>query len=314
MAKNYNKNRSSSSSSTYVFKTTQTTLHSNEHLLTAFFITILIHSLIIFGISFSVPSPKKPQSNQSLDIVLVKTKAEQAPEEADYLAQADQQGGGELKEKAKPTSQNPGVIANEGNALVNKPETTVQAVTQVIEKKSILSTTRPSKKKAQKLLKKKKPVPKKPNRLLADSIAELQQQIVDKEAMLDKQTKLYAKSPKATYITASTRRTQDAMYLFAWTKKIERIGNLNYPDKARRDKLEGQLILSVSIATDGNIISIHVNKSSGHKILDDAAKRIVQLAAPFAAVPKDVLQGNNRLVITRTWQFSQTSGKNFSYK
>ncbi|MDX2503919.1 MAG: energy transducer TonB, partial [Gammaproteobacteria bacterium] len=47
---------------------------------------------------------------------------------------------------------------------------------------------------------------------------------------------------------------------------------------------------------------------------DDAAKRIVELAAPYAAVPKDVLQGNNRLVITRTWQFTHNSGKAFSHK
>ena len=134
------------------------------------------------------------------------------------------------------------------------------------------------------------------------------------EAELDEQNKMYAKRPKATYITASTRRTPDAMYLKAWTKKIERIGNLNYPDKARRDMLEGQLILTVSLSTDGDIIDIRISKSSGHKLLDDSAKRIVELAAPFAPVPKEVLQGNNRLVITRTWQFSHTAGKSFSYK
>ncbi|MCU7939293.1 MAG: energy transducer TonB [gamma proteobacterium symbiont of Bathyaustriella thionipta] len=289
-------------------------LHSNEHLITAFFITVLLHSTIIFGISFGIPSPKKAQTNQTLDIVLVKTKAEKAPEDPDFLAQADQKGGGELKDKAKPTSKNPGETPSEGNALQNKPKTTPLPVPEVVEKKSILSTPKPSKIKAQKLVRKKPPKPKKSPDLLSDSIAELQQQIIDKEAMLDKQTKLYAKSPKATYITASTRRATDAMYLLSWTKKIERIGNLNYPDKARRDKLEGQLILAVTIAPEGHILNIRISKSSGHKVLDDAAKRIVELAAPYAAVPKEVLQGNNRLVITRTWQFSHSSGTRFSYK
>lgn len=313
MAKNTNKNPSVNNTLPYP-GVSHSSLHSNEHLITAFFITVLVHSFIIFGISFGIPSPAKPKTNQTLDIVLVKTEAEKAPEDPDFLAQADQKGGGELKEKAKPTSKNPGEIPNEGNALQNKPKTALEPVPEVIEKKSILSTPKPSKIKAKKLVRKKKPKPKISPDLLANSIAELQQQIVDKEAMYDEQTKLYAKSPKATYITASTRRTQDAMYLLSWTKKIERIGNLNYPDKARRDKLEGQLILSVSIAADGHLISIHINKSSGHKILDDAAKRIVELAAPYAAVPKDVLQGNNRLVITRTWQFTHNSGKSFSYK
>ncbi len=291
-----------------------TTIHNNESLLTAFFITVLVHSAIIFGITFTVPDPKKPHTNQTLDIVLVKTEAEKPPENPDYLAQADQLGGGNIKEKAKPTSKNPGDTPSEGNALQDKPEVAPTPAAKVIKKKSILSTPKPSKQKAQKLIKKKKPVPKKSPELVADYMADLQKQIVDMEAELDAQNKMYARRPKATYITASTRRTPDAMYLKAWTKKIERIGNLNYPDKARRDKLQGQLILTVSLSPDGYIINILISKSSGHKILDDAAKRIVELAAPFAVVPKNVLQGNNRLVITRTWQFTHNASKKFSHK
>ncbi len=289
-------------------------LHSNESLVTALLITLLFHGMVIFGISFTIPKPSKQVASQTLDIVLVKTKAKIPPEEPDYLAQADQMGGGQLKEKAKPTSKNPGQTPTEGNSLKNKPKTTLENRPKVVDKKSILSTKKKSKTKAHKLVKKKTPVVKKSSKMLSESISELQQKIIDKEAMLDKQTRLYAKRPKATYITASTRRAQDAMYLFAWTKKIERFGNLNYPDQARREKLEGQLVLSVSIAPNGHIISIRIRKSSGHKLLDDAAKRIVKLAAPYAAVPKDVLQGNTRLVITRTWQFSHNSGKSFSYK
>lgn len=288
--------------------------HSNETLITAFFITLLVHSAIIFGITFSLPSPPKPGTHQTLDIVLVKTEAEKPPENPDFLAQADQMGGGNLKDKARPTSTNPGETPSEGNALENRPELAPAPVPEIQTDKSILSTPKPSEHKAKKLIKKKTPVPKKAPVIVADYIADLQQQIVDMEAELDEQTKMYAKRPKATYITASTRRTPDAMYLKSWTKKIERIGNLNYPDKARRGKLEGQLILSVALSPDGYIIDIHVGTSSGHKILDDAAIRIVKLAAPFAAIPKDVLQGNNRLVITRTWQFSHSSGKGFSYK
>ena len=289
-------------------------LHNNESLYTAFILTVLVHSAIIFGITFTAHDPNKLKSKQTLDIVLVKTQAEKPPEDPDFLAQADQVGGGNVKEKAKPTSKNPGEKPSKGNALENKPKAAPRPVPRRVEKKSILSTPKPSKKKARKLIKKKKPVPQKSPDLIADYVADLQQQIVDVEAELDEQNKLYAKRPKARFITASTQRTPDALYLDAWTKKIEKFGNLNYPDKARRNKLEGQLILSVALSPDGHIIDVIIRKSSGHKILDDAAKRIVELAAPFAAVPKDVLQGNNRLVITRTWQFSHSSGKRFSYK
>ncbi len=292
----------------------QSHLSTNESLITAFFITVLVHSSIIFGITFTIPAPQKSKLSQTLDIVLVKTESEKPPEEPDYLAQADQMGGGNLKEKAKPTSKNPGETPTQGNALQNKPKTAPIPEAQQTPKKSILSTPKPSQTKAPKLVKKKKPKPKKTAKVMTTSLSEIQQKIVDMEAMLDQQTKRYAKSPKATYITASTRRTADAMYLFAWTKKIERIGNLNYPDQARKDKLEGQLTLSVTIAPDGHLINTRIRKSSGHKVLDDAAKRIVELAAPFAALPKEVLQGNNRVVITRTWQFTRNAGRNFSHK
>lgn len=289
-------------------------IQSNDALLTAFFMTVLIHSIIIFGVSFTISPDKKYSANQTLDIVLVKTKAEKAPENPDFLAQADQQGGGNVKEKSKPTSKNPGETPTQGNALQNKPKAAPIPKPEIIEKKSVLSTPKPAKKKAPRLIKKKKPKPKKKPLILNDYITDLQQQIIEMEAELDKKNKMYAKRPKATYITASTKHTPDAMYLKSWTKKIERIGNLNYPSQARKKKLEGQLILVVALSPDGHIINIRISHSSGHKLLDNAAKRIVKLAAPFAAVPKEVLRGNNRLVITRTWQFSHNSGKSFSYK
>jgi len=292
----------------------QSRTQHNEILLTAFFITVLVHAAIIFGVSFHMPDPPKPRTSQTLDIVLVKTRAEKAPENPDFLAQADQIGGGNVKDKTRPTSKNPGETPSEGNFVKDKPSVAPAPEPIKPKKKSILSVNKPAKKKAPKLVKKKKPLPKNKPDLVADYVADLQKQIVDMEAELDEQQKMYAKRPKATYITASTRRTPDAMYLKAWTKKIERIGNLNYPDEARRQKLEGQLILTVALSPDGNIINVKISKSSGHKVLDDAARRIVELAAPFAKVPEDVLQGNNRLVITRTWQFSHGSGNRFSYK
>jgi len=284
------------------------------NLLTAFVIALIIHNAIIFGVTFTAPPIKKSSANQTLDIVLVNTRAEKAPENPDFLAQADQIGGGNVKEKAKPTSKNPGKTPTQGNSLVNKPKVAPKAVPKVIKKKPILSTKKPAKKKAPKLIKKKKNKPKNKPVVVADYMADLQKQIIEIEAELDEKNKMYAKRPKATYITASTQRTPDAMYLKHWTKKIEKVGNLNYPAQARKNKLQGQLILVVALSPDGHIISIRISRSSGHKILDNAAKKIVQLAAPFAIVPKDVLRGNSRLVITRTWQFTHNSGKSFSYK
>jgi len=283
-------------------------------LLTAFVIALTIHNAIIFGVSFNIPPIKKHSANQTLDIVLVKTKAEKTPENPDFLAQADQAGGGNVKEKSKPTSKNPGAVPTQGNSLENRPKSAPKPVPVITEKKPVLSATKSTAKKAPKLQKKKKPRPKKKTVLINDYMADLQKQIIEIEAELDEKNKMYAKRPKATYITASTQRTPDALYLKSWTKKIERIGNLNYPAQARKEKLEGQLVLIVAISPDGDIINIRISRSSGHKTLDEAARKIVQLAAPFAPVPSSVLRGNNRLVITRTWQFSHNSGKSFSYQ
>ena len=179
MIKNRKKRTQAHNSFAYKRVSKHSTFQQNESLLTAFVITVLVHSIIIFGITFTLPTPKMNNSHQTLDIVLVKTEAEKAPEDPDFLAQADQVGGGNLKEKAKPTSKNPGEKPNEGNALENRPEVAPTPVAQVIEKKSILSTPKPSKQKAQKLIKKKTPVPKKSPVIVADYIADLQQQIVE---------------------------------------------------------------------------------------------------------------------------------------
>lgn len=103
-------------------------------------------------------------------------------------------------------------------------------------------------------------------------------------------------------------RTQEyrfATYVEAWRQKVEKIGNLNYPEAAKEQKLYGKLQLSVDIRADGSIDKIQVTRSSGHKILDDAAKRIVELAAPYAAFPEDIRKEYDIIGITRTWTFTK---------
>jgi protein TonB len=105
------------------------------------------------------------------------------------------------------------------------------------------------------------------------------------------------------FINARTREFKYAAYMDAWRAKVERVGNLNYPDEARRQKLSGSLLLDVSVNPDGTVNEIQLRRSSGHKVLDDAAIRIVRLAAPFPPFPKDIEQEVDILHIERTWQF-----------
>ena len=104
-------------------------------------------------------------------------------------------------------------------------------------------------------------------------------------------------------INASTQEYQYAAYLEAWRSKVEKIGNLNYPDEAKRNKLHGNLLMHVAVRADGSVEQIRVVRSSGHRLLDDAAVRIVRLSAPFAPFPPEIRKNVDVLDITRTWQF-----------
>ena len=119
---------------------------------------------------------------------------------------------------------------------------------------------------------------------------------------LDRQAQAYAKRPKRKFISANTREYAFANYMAAWVARVERVGNLNYPDEARRRNLEGSLVLTVAINKDGSLERIDIIKPSGHQVLDDAAQRIVELSAPFPPVPKSE-EEIDILHITRTWQF-----------
>ena len=124
-------------------------------------------------------------------------------------------------------------------------------------------------------------------------------------AEIDRVWQEYQQRPKHKYLNARTREYKYAAYMKAWEAKVERIGNLNYPEEARRRSLSGQLRLDVALNADGSIHTITVRRSSGHAVLDDAARRIVQLAAPFAPFPGNIREETDILHITRTWRFNE---------
>ena len=117
-----------------------------------------------------------------------------------------------------------------------------------------------------------------------------------------------ARYPSKRRIDARTKAHDAAEYMRQWVEKVERIGNLNYPEEARRRGLSGSLILEATLRPDGSLVSVRILDSSRHPVLDQAAMRIVHIAAPFAPVPPSVLAGNDLLVITRTWEFIHDKG------
>jgi protein TonB len=125
------------------------------------------------------------------------------------------------------------------------------------------------------------------------------------EALISKQQDEYQKRPKRKFIGGRTKEYRYALYVESWRQKVEKVGNLNYPEAAKNLKLYGQLQLTVSIKADGSIESIEINRSSGHKVLDAAAIHIVEMGAPYARFPDDIRKEIDVLSITRTWTFTK---------
>jgi len=133
--------------------------------------------------------------------------------------------------------------------------------------------------------------------LLSQQISEVSESIYMNRSLAMLDTKIvYAKDVK-------NNRLVVAAYEQAWQEKVEQHGNRNFPEEARRQKLSGSLVLAVGIQPDGRVYSVQVLQSSGQAVLDNAARHIVDLAAPFAPLPREIRQEVEVLVITRTWRF-----------
>ncbi len=260
--------------------------------------SLLLHGVLVLGITFQFakPQPGLP----TLDVALVNVANQEAPDKADFLAQANNRGGGQSDRAARPSQLFSGTLPRPDPGLAAQPMQHTAPPPRTATPARMVTTTgdsafRVASDTAQTEVDPQHPTPTK---------AELQRQqaIAQLAAELRRKKVDYAKRPKVKYLTASTREYAYAAYMRGWSDRVERIGNLNYPEEARRRGLHGNVLLTVTLDLDGGIKSIDVIQSSGHQILDNAAKRIVRLAAPFPPAPR-VGDQVDQLNITRTWQF-----------
>ncbi|WEN16283.1 TonB family protein [Rhodanobacter sp. AS-Z3] len=262
-----------------------------------FLFSLLLHGVLLLGITFHFvkPSPSLP----TLDVTLVNVANRQAPDKADFLAQANNTGGGQSDRAARPSElfsgaipkPDPGIAAQPVDSSTPQPREATPTRMVTTSGASDFQVTSDT---AQQQI---DPQP-------TPTAAELKrrQAIAQLAAELRKKKVDYAKRPKVKYLTASTREYAYAAYMRGWSDRVERVGNLNYPEEARRRGLHGDVLLTVVLNLDGSIKKIEVIQSSGQKILDDAAERIVRLAAPFPPAPT-AGERIDELNITRTWRF-----------
>lgn len=267
------------------------------------FIAALLHVVLILGLGFTLADPS--QISKTLEITLSTFKSEEKPKDADFLAQENQQGSGPLEHKAAPKTTEQALFQDTQVKKVTPPATPEPPpAVKPQTPKAAIATRTPQPQKTPVKREETKPTPTPRPAPVFDS-AQLSSEIASLEAELAMEVQQYAKRPKIHRLNAaSTMRDKGAWYKDEWRKKVERIGNLNYPDEARRKQIYGSLRLLVSINRDGTLYEVQVLESSGQPLLDQAALRIVRLAAPFAPFTGD-LANIDRLEIIRTWRFER---------
>ena len=273
-----------------------------ERLSATLALSLVAFGVLILGVGFARDSaaPITP----TLDVILTETRSEAAPEDADFIAQANNQGGGDSDVAERPRE--------EQLAPVPKPEPGLAPETLVAQAPPpepeptprLLSTTAKSEfaLPAPKDQRETEPSPLAPGRELVEQSLEMARLAAE----IERRQELRAKRPKRKFVSASTKEYEYASYLRAWVVKVERVGNLNYPDEARRRGLGGRLVMTVAVRRDGSIEEILLNRSSGLGVLDQAAMRIVRLSEPFPPLPRTD-ENIDVLHITRTWQFRNGS-------
>jgi protein TonB len=253
------------------------------------FFAIALHAIIILGITFGRYDEPPPENILPTLDITVSSRSTPPPDEADYLAQTSQDGGGNTTEKVKPTQ----AVPEQAPAVM--PQQPAPSPTQVVATDTAVTKVHQEQQET--------PEPMKPD-VTATELIERSMEMVNLNEQLNESMQAYAQRPRHIYVSARTQEYKYANYMSEWVKKVERVGNLNYPDAARRAGLSGKLIMDVIMNADGTVRNISIMRTSGHKVIDEAATRIVNLAAPFPPFPAEILKDADIMHITRTWEFS----------
>ena len=263
-------------------------------------VSILLHALLL-SIHFKFPEAMKFASTQPLEVILVNAKTKEKPSKARALAQSNLDGGGNTDQDRRARTPMPVTKSTEGRDLAQAQSRVREMEAQQQKLLAMAKSSQPiAASEAPRQVPTEEPAPTVGGRDLRDlAIAAMKLQ-----AQIDKRHEEYQKRPRKQFIGANASEYRFAQYEEEWRNKVERLGTLNYPAEAR-GKIYGNLRLEVTIRPDGTVESVRLDRSSGLKILDDAAFRIVRMAAPYGEFPADIRKDTDLLVITRTWFFGQ---------
>jgi len=284
--------------------TQQYNQHQFDRLGLTVFVAIAFHAIVILGISFDFENLLPEKNMQTMEITLVHTHSKEAPEEADYLAQANQKGGGNVEERVRPSSpfSNPVPTTEDGIAPHSQLDFSPPPLTKEEQQKEIITAEKsPFAEQTEDF---QRDIPTESKSPKAAQLYERSREFARLRAEIQQLKRAYQHTPHHTYVTGTNaKQNRFASYIVAWRDKVESIGNLNYPEAAVRNNVSGDLLLDVSINPDGSIQDIKVLRSSGKTMLDKAAQDIVRMAAPYPPLSKDILRDTDILHISLVWNF-----------
>ena len=263
-------------------------------------ISVALHATTL-AVNFGFPDASRAVKDKALEIILVNSKSARKPSDAQALAQNRLDGGGNVDENRRAKTPLPPSAQQQSGAELEQRQRRVQELEA--QQQKLLSQTKSKTKTASSNQREAQPEPS--PTLSGRELASSALAMARWEAEISKNVDEYNKRPRKKNIGVRADEYRFAQYVEDWRLKVERVGTLNYPEAAK-GKLYGSLVLSVSILADGNVQKIEINRSSGHKVLDDAARRIVQMASPYAAFPADIRRDTDIIEITRTWTFTRS--------
>lgn len=269
--------------------------------------SIFFHTLVIALVTFALPPKGTVKNDQTLEVVLVNAKSKSKPITPRAMAQHNLDGGGNTDADRRAKSPMP-VLRNDPQSQdLAEARKRVQQLEQEVQRQ--LLTRQQSKVQAASATPQPapqaEPQPDTP-RTLSEADIQRSLNIQRMEAEIARMWENYQKRPRRQSVGASASEYRFARYVEDWRLKVERIGEANYPQAARDQKIYGSLLLTVSIRSNGNIDSIELRRSSGSKILDQAAINIVKLGAPYAPFPPDIARDTDVIDISRTWRFTSS--------
>jgi len=268
-----------------------------RHLTLALGVSLFVHAILL-SIHFELPQRIDRATHQALDVILVNTRHAERPAQAQAKAQANLDGGGTVDEDRRARTPLPALPEHRPAGAIAEANQRVAALEA--RQREVLAQTRQDQNArvmADQRLQEEQP------RLAGRDLAGLAHDMLRLEAEIARDIDAYNQRPRRKFLGVRVEEYRFAQYVEDWRQKVERIGNLNYPEAAR-GRLYGSLVLTVAIKHDGELERVELNRSSGHRLLDEAALRIVRLAAPYAAFPESIRRDTDILEITRTWTFT----------